>query len=106
MFLRRQQTSASTSQKPELSEVTGLRARKIGGWGGTIKGERKDTGNTLNGDYTAVHTDLTCLVRCQYLFASVKFLCDNHVKTSTYLSETATKRNNLSQKTDPPLSIH
>jgi len=38
------------------------------------------------------------------LFASVKFLYDNHVKNSTYLSETATKRNNLSQKTDPPLN--
>jgi len=77
-----------------------------GGGGGGKKGERKNTGNTLNGDYPAVHTDLTLSVSWQYLFASVKFLCENHVKNSTYLSQTAKKRNNLSQKTDPPLSIH
>jgi hypothetical protein len=28
------------------------------GEGGTRKGQRKNIGNTLNGDYTAVHTDL------------------------------------------------
>jgi hypothetical protein len=102
MFLQRQQISASTSQKPELGKVTGQKPHKIGG-GGTGKGQIKNIGNTLNGDYTAVHTDLTRSVSWQYLFTSVKFLCDSHVKNSTYLSETAT---NLSQKTDPPLYIH
>jgi len=74
---------------------TGLRARK---------GERRNTGNRLNGDYPAVHTDLTFSVSWQYLLASVKFLCENHVKISTHLSETAKKKQFIPK--NRPTTIH